>query len=128
MREVETYASRTDIVRQVEFVFRVFGQDDLVFLVFAHESAADGDAGLTFGERFDDAVEVQLSINAAHQSVAPFPIVALLTEDTFEGESVYGTHSQFETEDGVVHSEIAVLVGAQYHSVAELLVEGAGGY
>ena len=121
--EVETYASGSDVVRQIELVFWIVGQNGLVFLIFADESASDGDACLAFGERFDDAVEVQLGIDATHKSVTPLPVVALFTEDPFDRKAVYRTHCHFESENGIVHTKIAVFVGTQYHAVAELLIE-----
>ena len=110
---------------QVEFVAADVGEDSLVAFVFAYKRAAEGEACFGFGPTCDDVIERDFGIEPADKSTG-VPVVALLSDKSFEGDTVPGTVGDVDASDGVVESQIAVFVGAECHSVAELFVEMAG--
>ena len=122
--QVHTQGTCSDIVRQVELVAGDVGGDCFVAFVLADEGSAEGEACFGFVPAFDDVVERYFGIETADESTR-FPIVSLLSNEAFESYAVPGAVDDVEAPDCVVEAEVAVFVGAESHTVAELFVEMA---
>ena len=121
--DVAAHGTGTHVEGQIEQLRRVLGREIAVLLVFAHKAGPEGDAQFAVGHALEDAVEVHFAVDAAHQAVAIAPIAALFAGQCLEGDTVDGTILHIDTQQRVVESKVAVLVGAQDEAVAELLVE-----
>ena len=75
----------------------------------------------------DDAVEIHFAVDSAHEALGIIPVIALPSNQGFEGDAVDGAERGVEAEEGIVESEEAVLIGAKNHARTELLIEITGG-